>query len=94
MKNKLDEVYCDLNARMTENCYSLEKNGSVKDLEKLGLNLEAAKGKRFRFYMDDADDDGTPNDIMFDGVVIFSDEHGYLAEQDSEIFWRNDASSN
>ena len=93
MKNKLEEIYCDLNARMTENCYSLERNGSVKDLEKLGLSLESAVGKRFRFYMDDANEDGTPNDIMFDGVVIFSDEYGYLAEQDGKIFWRNNESS-
>jgi len=78
---------------MTEGCYSLERNGSVKDLERIGLSLETAIGQRFRFYMDDADEDGTLNDIMFYGVVIFSDEYGYLAEQDGEIFWCNDTSS-
>ncbi|WP_156420311.1 hypothetical protein [Rheinheimera sp. EpRS3] len=40
--------------------------------------------------MDDADVDGTPNDIMFEGVVILNDEFGFLAEQESEIFWRSD----
>jgi len=89
----LKEIYCDFNARMTEDGYSLERNGSIKDLEKLGLNLETAKGKHFRFYMDDADDDGTLNDIMFDGVIIYSEEFGYLAKQESEIFWRNDSNS-
>ena len=92
MKNHLKEIYCDLNARMTENGYSLERNGSIRDLQKLGLSLEKAIGKRFRFYMDDANDDGKPNDIMFDGVVVFSKEYGYLAEQESKIFWRDDIS--
>jgi len=90
--NQLKEVYCDLNARMTEKGYSLERNGSVQDLKKLGLTLETAKGLRFRFYMDDAEDDGTPNDIMFDGVIIYSNEFGFLANQESKIFWRSDVS--
>jgi len=94
MKDNLKEIYCDFNARMTEKGYSLERNGSIKDLEKLGLSLETAKGKHFRFYMDDSDEDGTPNDIMFDGIVIFSEKYGYLAEQESEIYWRSDLPSN
>ena len=89
----LREIYCDLNARMTDKGYSLERRGSVDDLQKLGLTLESAKGMRFRFYMDDADDDGTPNDIMFDGVIIQDNEFGFLAEQESEIFWRNNLPS-
>jgi hypothetical protein len=68
----------------------LERNGTVNDLKKFGFSLESAMDKRFRFYMDDADDDGTPNDIMFDGIVVYSEEFGYLAEQESKIFWRSE----
>ena len=54
---KNQEIYCDLNAMMTDKDYRLV-TGSMRDLEKTGLTLEQAKGKKFTFYMDDADDDG------------------------------------
>ena len=87
---ELKEIYCDLNAQMTEKGYSLERRGSLKDLESFGLSFEESVGKKFRFFMDDTDDDGSPNDIMFEGVVIFSQEHGFLAERQSDIYWRSD----
>jgi len=40
----LQEIYCDLNARLTENEYSLERQGSIGDLAKLGLTLEVFTG--------------------------------------------------
>ncbi|WP_444901143.1 hypothetical protein ACJJIG_14390 [Microbulbifer sp. SSSA007] len=88
----LKEIYCDLNARMTENGYSLERRGSVNDLERVGLTLELALGMKFRFYMDDLDKHGKPDDIMFEGIVIHDSEFGYLAKQQSEVFWRSDIS--
>ena len=84
-----NEIYCDLNARMDEKLYSLERNGTVIDLEKLGLTLESSVGMRFRFFSDDLDDDNKPDDIMFDGIVVLSEEWGYCAQQESEIFWRS-----
>lgn len=59
-RSGLREIYCDLNARMTERGYSLEHRGSIVDLEKLGLTLRTAMGKRFTFYMDDGDAQGRP----------------------------------
>ena len=79
------EVYCDLNARMTEHGYSLERHGSVVDLEKYGLTLEAAIGRSFIFYMDDGDDAGNPDDIMFLGTVTLDTQYGYLAARDERI---------
>jgi hypothetical protein len=75
---------------MTENGYSLERRGSVEDLEKLGLTLEQAVGRRFTFFADDADDKGEPDDIMFNGVVVKDEQWGYLAVADSEIYWRSE----
>ena len=75
---------------MTERGYSLERHGSVRDLEKLGLTLETAVGRRFTFVMDDADDAGNPDDIMFDGVVVVDPQYGVLGERDGQgVYWRS-----
>ncbi len=86
-RSQLPEVYCDLNAGMTEGRYSLERRGSIEDLAKLGLTLETAVGRRFTFYMDDGDDQGRPDDIMWEGCVVHEKEWGYLAEYDGGGFY-------
>jgi len=83
----MDEIYVDMNARYTEHGYSMERRGTLDDLERLGLTLERAVGRRFRCYMDDLDDDGQPDDIMFDGVVVLDSEFGYLAEADPPVYF-------
>lgn len=85
----LFEVYCDINARMTERGFLLT-NGSIEDLARLGLTLEAAVGKRFAFNGGgDTDESGAPADIMFDGVVEHDPEWGYLAVMDAKgVYWR------
>lgn len=77
---------------MTERGYSLQRNGSVSDLSSLGLTLESAVGKRFTFFMDDGDENGNPNDIMFNGVVVHDSEWGYLAVMDDDVYWRSQIS--
>ncbi|MCZ6643164.1 MAG: hypothetical protein O7F71_16435 [Gammaproteobacteria bacterium] len=86
------EICCDLNARMTDSGYSLERRGSVDDLNALGLSLESAVGRQFVFVMDDADDYGRPDDIMFNGSVAFDEEWGYLAiiDEGSDIYWSSE----
>jgi hypothetical protein len=87
------EIYCDFNARMTERGYSLERQGSVEDLRKLGLSLEASVGHRFTFVSGDADEQGRPDDIMLNGVVIHDDRYGYLAQADDDgFYWRSEIS--
>jgi hypothetical protein len=81
-KHPFPEVYCDFNARMTERGYSLERAGSIEDLRRLGLTLAGSVGRRFTFYMDDADEQGRPDDIMFNGMVVRDSEWGYLAVED------------
>ena len=76
---------------MTDHGFSLERRGSVDDLTKLGLDLRSAVGKRFVFSMDDADENGNPDDIMFIGTVQHDEEWGYLAVMDTpdDFFWRS-----
>jgi hypothetical protein len=75
---------------MTEHGYSLERRGSVEDLQKLGFTLEMSVGEHFTFYMDDADEQGRPDDIMFNGVVVLDDNWGYLAVEDGDgFYWRS-----
>ena len=85
------EIYCDLNARMTENGYSVETCGSVADLAKLGLTLEKAVGRCFTFNGgSDVNENGEPSDIMFSGVIVKDPEWGYLAVSDAAgIYWRS-----
>ena len=75
---------------MTDRGYSLELPGSVNDLTKIGLTLKTAVGHKFVFFM--GDDDGRPDDIMFDGCVVFDEEFGYLAIMDvgTDFYWRSD----
>jgi len=91
-RHPFPEIYCDRNARMTDRGYSLQRNGSVSDLSNLGLTLESAVGKRFTFYMDDGDENGNPDDVMFNGVVVHDPELGYLAEMDDDVYWRSQVS--
>jgi hypothetical protein len=89
-KHPYPEVYCDFNARKTDRGYSLEKRGSVTALGKLGLTLEESVGKRFTFVMDDVNEKGEPDDIMFNGVVVKDPKWGYLAVADSDdVYWRS-----
>jgi hypothetical protein len=84
------EIYCDLNARMIERGYSLERRGSVDDLARLGLVLADAVGMRFTFVQDDADEQGNPDEIMFNGIVVHDTKWGYLAYADEDgVYWRS-----
>ena len=75
---------------MTESGYALDRSGSIEDLRKLGLDLKSAVGRRFTFFMDDADERGRPDDIMFNGVVIHDETYGYLAQEDEDgVYWRS-----
>jgi hypothetical protein len=75
---------------MTKRGYLLTRR-SVENLTKHGLTLESAVGRRFTFVQDDADKDGKPDDIMFNGVVIHDDKFGYLALADEDgVYWRSE----
>ena len=88
-KESLPEIFCDLNAGATLGTFRLT-NGSFEDLDKIGLTVDAAVGKRFLFNGgDDTDEDGMLADVCFVGTIINDPTFGYLAKvAESGIFWR------
>ena len=46
--------------------------GTRDDLKRTGLKLK--DGLRVKVYSDDADNDGNPDDLLFEGVVHFDSE--------------------
>jgi hypothetical protein len=50
----------------------LKQIGTRNDLERTQLVLK--EGLRVKFYSDDGADDGTPDDLLFEGTVHFDDE--------------------
>jgi hypothetical protein len=51
--------------------------------------LKDSVGHHFTFFMDDGDENGNPDNIMFDGTVVAHPEYGVLAEQNSSgFYWR------
>ena len=89
MKPALPEIFCDLNARMTDNGYALT-SGSLQDLASLGLTVEQAVGMQFTFNAgDDTSEGGDPVEIVFDGTIESDAKWGFLAVADSKgIYWR------
>jgi hypothetical protein len=51
--------------------------GTFADLKEAGITPE--EGLRLQFYNDDADDEGNPDDLLFDGIVHFQPERGWGA---------------
>jgi hypothetical protein len=68
----LPKVYGDFHKLDDENRIILTTVGTKQDLQRLGIQL--AEGMRLTFYMDDADGQGTSDDIMVDGVARFSED--------------------
>ncbi|WP_369935395.1 hypothetical protein [Xanthomonas tesorieronis] len=89
MKPVLPDIFCDLNARMTDNGYALTR-GSIEDLARLGLTPERAVGIPFTFNGgDDTPDGGDPVEIVFDGTIERDSKWGYLAVSDPKgVYWR------
>ena len=63
----------------------LTQIGTRKDLERTGLALK--EGLRVKFYSDDAADDGTPDDLLFEGTAHYdSDKKAWYALLDPDSF--------
>ncbi|NDQ57635.1 MAG: hypothetical protein GZ088_11240 [Acidipila sp.] len=63
----------------------LSQIGTKKDLERTKLILK--DGLRIQFHCDDAADDGTPEDLLFEGTVHFdADKKSWYALLDPESF--------
>ena len=74
-------IYADfhkLSGSDNEDWLLLTCQGTFDDLNRLGLELK--EGLEAIFYMDDADDEGKPDELEADGVVKFSPKiNGWVA---------------
>jgi len=70
----------------------LNQLGTRKDLERTHLILK--EGLRIAFYCDDAADDGTADDLLFDGTAHFDNEKKswYVLLDPSSFHHRSEAS--
>jgi hypothetical protein len=73
-------VYLDFNDRIDTQRYFL-CSGSYDSIRKLGLALDEAVGKHFTFWMDE----GTPEDVICEGVLAFDPKWKYVADIDVQI---------
>jgi hypothetical protein len=63
-------VYADFQNLDDSNRLRLTCSGTAQDLARQGIDLR--EGLALTFYMDDADDEGRPDELRADGVVSYS----------------------
>jgi hypothetical protein len=69
----LPRIYADFHNLDDSNRLRLTCAGTREDLERLGIELQ--EGLELIFYMDDADDQGRPDELRVRGVVHFDGDH-------------------
>ncbi len=75
------KVYADFHNLDDHNRLRLTCAGTAADLARQGIQLR--EGLVLTLYMDDADDEGRPDELLAEGVVHFDkEEHGWVAEVD------------
>lgn len=65
-------IYADFQNLDDYNRLRLTCAGTREDLERQGIELR--EGLALTFYMDDADDQGHPDELLAEGVVHYHDE--------------------
>jgi len=74
-------VYADFHSLDAFNRLRLTCAGTTADLERQGIQLR--EGLALTFYMDDADDEGRPDELLAEGVVHYNEaEHAWVAHLD------------
>jgi hypothetical protein len=69
----MPRVYADFNNLDDSNRLRLNCAGTIEDLSRQGIELR--EGLFLTFYMDDADLNGNPDDILVDGVVQYDESN-------------------
>jgi hypothetical protein len=74
-------VYADFQNLDDANRLKLTTAGTWEDLERQEIQLQ--EGSVLTFYMDDADDEGRPDELLAEGTVRYNDEEQcWVAEVD------------
>jgi hypothetical protein len=66
-------IYADFHNLDDLNRLKLTCAGTREDLERHGIELR--EGLILTFYMDDADDQGRPDELLVEGVVHYNADH-------------------
>jgi hypothetical protein len=69
----LPRIYADFHNLDDSNRLRLTCAGTKEDLERFGIELQ--EDLVFTFYMDDADDQGRPDEVRVQGVVHYDEDH-------------------
>jgi hypothetical protein len=69
---------------ISDNGWSPFTIGSFEDLHEAGIVPK--EGLHLKFYVDDADEGGNPDDLFFEGIVHFEGGRGWGAIVESESF--------
>lgn len=79
-------VYADFQNLDDRNRLRLTCAGTIEDLRR--QKIELREGLALTLYMDDADDDGRPDELRAAGMVQFnSEEECWVAEIDWSALW-------
>ena len=68
----LPRIYADFQNLDDNNRLRLTTAGTFEDLAR--NNIQLREGLKLTFYMDDADEQGRPDDLLADGTVQFNQE--------------------
>ena len=79
-------LYFDANSAEEDGRYRLSCMGTLKDLQRLGVQLQP--GMLVTLYMDDPDEDGHPTLLLVEAVVELDGQH-FVARAD-ERTWRHE----
>jgi hypothetical protein len=75
------KVYADFQNLDDFNRLKLTCAGTSEDLQRQGIQLR--DGLVLTFYMDDADDQGRPDELRVEGTVLYNEaEHSWVAAVD------------
>jgi hypothetical protein len=69
---ELARIYADFQNLDNENRLRLTCSGTLRDLARQKIQLR--DGLVLTFYMDDADDDGKPDQLLAEGTVHFNEQ--------------------
>ena len=69
---KTPKVVVDFNNADAKGRLRLDTKGTLRDLER--QHIQPAEGLALTLYMDDADAEGRPQQMVIDGVVEYSDD--------------------
>jgi hypothetical protein len=79
----MDRIYADLSQKRSGRSVKLTTVGTRRDLTRFGLEL--SDGLALRMWTDDADDEGQPDPLLFEGTARWdAKEDCWMADVDWE----------